>query len=123
MSMEVADAFELYGIGADHAIVLLDRTQATGIPNAADEWMQLEPFQAWLGEHTASGGVDVEAGTVLMWRDAEGTPAHAAVALGDGWLLHKPSQGGMSPAKVLGVRDGMLESRHRGLRLTRRRIR
>ncbi len=96
--------------------------EAAGVRGAAEEWMQREPFEAWLADHTRPGGVDDEAGTVLVWRNAAGAVDHAAVTLGDGWALHKPSQGWMSPTKVLAVRDAKLSARSAGRRLQRRRL-
>ena len=57
---------------------------------------------------------------LCVWRDAGGAVQHAAVTLGDGWALHKPSQGWMSPTKVLTVRDAMLSARVRGHHVQRR---
>ncbi|QAY59890.1 hypothetical protein ET475_07720 [Microbacterium protaetiae] len=193
LSLEVADAFELYGVTRDDAIVLFDRRQArtlpagvrrarvhrwptrdaaadtgrtiryvergrtpsrhtevrswpipgarelagtfpagsgpncfgtvmeaAGVTGAAGEWMQIEPFDAWAAASTRPGGRDDQPGTVLIWRTTDGTPAHAAVTLGDGWALNKASQGWMSPAQVLPVREVIHRSRYRGLRLERR---
>lgn len=92
---------------------------AFGVPGAEHEWMQREPFEAWLAERTGPGGRDGDAGTVLVWRGADGLAQHAAVALGGGWALHKPSQGWMSPTKVLTVRDAKLGSRCAGRYLHR----
>jgi cell wall-associated NlpC family hydrolase len=59
-------------------------------------------------------------GTVLVWRSASGAVQHAAVTLGAGWALHKPSQGWMSPVKVLEVRDLLRSARGPDRRLGRR---
>lgn len=95
---------------------------ASGVEGAEKEWMQREPFEAWLSERTVPGGRDDEPGTVLVWRGADGLVQHAAVTLGGGWALHKPSQGWMSPTKVLSVRDVKLSSRAAGRHLGRRRL-
>lgn len=95
---------------------------ASGVGGAEKEWMQREPFESWLAERTVPGGRDEDAGTVLVWRSGDGLVQHAAVTLGDGWALHKPSQGWMSPVKVLGVRDVKLSSRAPGRFLKRRRL-
>jgi hypothetical protein len=87
---------------------------AAGESGAARTWMQRAPFEEWLAKVTKPGGRDDAAGTVLVWRDAGAAVQHAAVTLGDGWALHKPSQGWMSPTKVLAVRDAMLSARARG---------
>ncbi len=97
--------------------------EAAGVAGAAEEWMQLESFDGWLHEHTVPGSADDEIGTVLVWRGFDGAPAHAGVTLGDGWMLHKPSQGWMSPTKVLTVQGGKYSARAPGLRLHRYRLR
>ena len=61
-------------------------------------------------------------GTVLVWRSPDGLVQHAAVTLGDGWALHKPSQGWMSPTKVLTVEECKASSREVGRRLERHRV-
>lgn len=78
---------------------------AAGVTGARSVWMQREPFETWLRETTRPGGRDGEVGTVLVWRSPDGLLQHAAVTLGDGWALHKPSQGWMSPTKILTVAD------------------
>jgi len=93
---------------------------AAGVAGAAETWMQREPFEDWLATATSPGGRDDVAGTVLVWRDGESSVQHAAVTLGDGWALHKPSQGWMSPVKVLTVRDVIFSARARGHHLQRR---
>lgn len=92
---------------------------AAGVEGAEFEWMQQEPFEVWLASHADSGGADGGAGIVLVWRDADGTAQHAAITLGDGWAMHKPSQGWMSPTKVLTTRDVKRSARAPGLRLHR----
>jgi cell wall-associated NlpC family hydrolase len=93
---------------------------AAGVSGAAGTWMQREPFEEWLAAMTRPGGRDQQAGTVLVWRDAAGAVQHAAVTLGGDWALHKPSQGWMSPTKVLAVRDAILSARAAGHHLQRR---
>ena len=96
---------------------------AAGVPDAAGIWMQRKPFEHWLAQASRPGGRDEEAGTVLVWRDADRLVAHAAVTIGHGWALHKPSQGWMSPAKVLTVREAMYSARARGQHVERRTLR
>ena len=97
--------------------------EAAGVRGAAEEWMQREPFESWLREQTRAGGEDADAGTVLVWRDtATGAVQHAALTLGDGWALHKPSQGWMSPTKVLAVGDLKLSARTPGHHVHRHRL-
>jgi hypothetical protein len=92
---------------------------AAGVPGADLVWMLREPFEQWLSETTRSGGCDGEPGTVLVWRSPDGLVQHAAVTIGDGWALHKPSQGWMSPRKALTVRDVLRSARAAGRRLER----
>jgi cell wall-associated NlpC family hydrolase len=98
---------------------------AAGVAGAADEWLEREPFVEWLaGAATAKRTRDPNtAGVVLVWRDADGVADHAAVTLGSGWALHKPSQGWMSPTLVLPVAALIRSVRLRGLRLHRAAIR
>jgi len=73
-------------------------------------------------------GIDVDETLMAQWRtwlmperQPFVIPADvAAVTLGDGWALNKASQGWMSPVQVLPVREVILRSRYRGLRLGRR---
>ena len=92
---------------------------ATGVLGAERVWMQREPFERWLSETTRPGGDDADPGTVLVWRSPDGLLEHAAVTIGEGWVLHKPSQGWMSPNKVLTSHETKLSSRSRGRRLKR----
>ncbi|MGN6301551.1 MAG: hypothetical protein ACTHN8_10730 [Angustibacter sp.] len=92
---------------------------AAGVDGAATEWMQREPFEQWLADATRPGGADDRPGTVLVWRSPDGLVQHAAVALGDGWVLHKPSQGWMSPVKVLTAEEAKRSARAAGRRLHR----
>jgi hypothetical protein len=92
---------------------------ATGIANADKVWMLREPFEQWLSEKTQPQGDDTSPGTVLVWRSPDGLVQHAAITLGDGWVLHKPSQGWMSPNKVLTVAECKASSREIGRRVER----
>ncbi|MBZ5734576.1 hypothetical protein K8Z61_08695 [Nocardioides sp. TRM66260-LWL] len=93
---------------------------AAGTPGAEQVWMQREPFEQWLATSTRPGGGDDDSGTVLVWRSPDGLVQHAAVTLGEGWALHKPSQGWMSPTKVLTVAECKASARAAGRRLSRR---
>ncbi len=95
---------------------------ACGISGAKDQWMQREPFEHWLTERADPGGRDRDAGTVLVWRSADGSVQHAALTLGSGWALHKPSQGWMSPTKVLSLDGVKYSARARGRHLHRYRL-
>lgn len=92
---------------------------AAGVAGAAGTWMQRQPFEQWLAAMGRPGGRDDQAGTVLVWRNASRAVQHAAITLGSGWALHKPSQGWMSPTKVLTVRDTILSARFPGHHLER----
>jgi len=95
---------------------------SAGVVGADRVWMLREPFEDWLAEATRPGGDDGEVGTVLVWRSPDGLVQHAAVTLGAGWALHKPSQGWMSPHKVLTVDECKASSRSPGRRLERRQL-
>jgi hypothetical protein len=92
---------------------------AAGVVDADTVWMQREPFERWLSEETRPNGDDAVPGTVLVWRSPDGLVQHAATTLGDGWVLHKPSQGWMSPNKVLTTLECKSSSRAAGRRLER----
>ncbi len=95
---------------------------AAGVASAATVWMQREPFEHWLSTRTRPGGHAHDLGTVLVWRSPDGRVQHAAVALGGGWVLHKPSQGWMSPTKVLRAEETRASARARGRVLERRHL-
>ena len=93
---------------------------AAGKEGVASTWMLREPFEEWLAATTRPGGRDDAPGTVLVWRSTSGAVQHAAVTLGGGWAMHKPSQGWMSPVKVLTVRDVIVSARAADRRISRR---
>lgn len=92
---------------------------AAGRSEAIDVWMMQEPFEAWLSAVAVPNGKDNDPGTVLVWRSPDGLAQHAAVTIGGGYALHKPSQGWMSPRKVLTVKEVIASARQPGRRLTR----
>ncbi|MDQ2850158.1 MAG: hypothetical protein M3Y49_05370, partial [Actinomycetota bacterium] len=92
---------------------------AAGGDHADTQGMLREPFEDWLWQNTRPGGGDTEVGTVLVWRSVDGLVQHAAVTLGQGWVLHKPSQGWMSPVKVLTLGQYKASSRVVGHHLER----
>jgi hypothetical protein len=96
---------------------------AAGVEGAAEEWMQRQPFDAWLDQRTTRGGRDEVPGTVLVWRDANRAVQHAAVTLGAGWALHKPSQSWMTPRKIRTTREILRSTRTPGWHLHRHTIR
>ncbi|WP_029475332.1 hypothetical protein [Deinococcus frigens] len=96
---------------------------AAGMAGAENEWMQREPFEAFLEERTRPGGNDDQPGTVLLWCSADGLAQHAAVTLGEGWAVQKASQVWTSPRVVLAADDLKRAARQWGNRLSRRRLR
>ena len=95
---------------------------AAGVANAEDVWMQQEPFDNWLSESTTAGGDYCASGTVLIWRNTLGVALHAAVSIGDGWVLEKASQGWLSPRSILAVADVVRTGRRNGAHLQRHSI-
>lgn len=95
---------------------------AAGVVGAEHERMVQEPFSAWLDAAGRRGGDDEAAGTVLLWRDNQGEPVHAAVTIGDGWALEKGSEEWWTPCAVRAVRDVIRTRRTRGQHLERHRI-
>lgn len=97
---------------------------AAGVPGAEEEWMTQEPFRAWLEGHAEpveSRERDDEPGTVLVWHERDEL-AHAAVTLGNGWVLNKPSQAWSSPRLVWPVRRVIGAWTFAGTRLSRWRV-
>ncbi len=92
---------------------------AAGRSEAADVWMLQKPFEDWLSAAAVPGGNDKDPGTVLVWRSPSGLVQHAAVTIGGGYALHKPSQGWMSPRKILTVKEVIASARQPGRRLSR----
>lgn len=93
---------------------------AAGVRDVADEWMLQEPFLTWLDSACRPGSAgDQSPGTVLVWRDRDGAPVHAAVTIGDGWALEKPSQEWSTPRVVSMVSDVIRINRCAGHRLER----
>jgi len=96
---------------------------ATGVGGAADVCMLEETFLEWLGTKCRPGGDDHDAGTVLVWRETSGRPVHAAVTIGDGWALEKPSGEWWTPRIVARVDDVIRTKRAPGQRLERHHVR
>jgi hypothetical protein len=93
-----------------------------GVEGAENVWMLREPFEEWLANHTERGGRDDVPGTVFVWRDAASLVQHAALTIGDGWMLHKPSQSWMTPRKIRTVGEVKRATRTAGWRLERHRV-
>ncbi|HLT61298.1 MAG TPA: hypothetical protein VK020_08910 [Microlunatus sp.] len=91
---------------------------AAGVPDVATEWIFPPRFEAWLAEHTEPVR-DARPGVVLVWRNAEGSAEHAAVTIGEGYALSKPSQAWCSPRLVWTVPETITASRYPGVRLHR----
>lgn len=95
---------------------------AAGVAGAERERVVREPFDAWLHAHTTplrDRHHDHLPGVVLVWRNADGQPDHAAVTIGEGYALNKPSQAWCSPRVVWTVPETIAAGRYRGLRLRR----
>jgi cell wall-associated NlpC family hydrolase len=92
---------------------------AAGVEGAENRWMRQPPFEDWLSINCRRGGTDDAPGTVMVWRSPAGLALHAAITIGDGWALHKVSQGWMSPTKILSTADIKRSARDVGRRLVR----
>lgn len=92
--------------------------EAAGAPSR-EVLDDVAPFDAWLAAACKRGGDPGQSGVVLLWRNRDGSPVHAAVTLGGGWALEKPSRDWHSPHAVLTVTEVMKMSRHPGERLER----
>jgi cell wall-associated NlpC family hydrolase len=95
---------------------------AAGVEGAESEWVAREPFEAWLARHASrvhGTQLDHRPGVLRVWRNREGLAEHAAVTIGDGYVLSKPSQGWFSPRVVWTVRETIAASRYRGVTLSR----
>jgi hypothetical protein len=90
--------------------------------DTTDVYDSKEPFVGWLSTACRKGGDTGQPGTVLVWRDRDGEPVHAAVSMGEGWGLEKPSQEWHSPSAVATVGDIVRTTRLAGQRLERHRI-
>ena len=95
---------------------------AAGVVDADERWMQQSPFEEWLASACVPGGRDDRPGTVLVWRDGTGLPVHAAVTLGEGYVLEKAAQTWWTPRIVTAVGTVKRASRAPGQRLERHRI-
>lgn len=85
-------------------------------------WVQREPFEEWLAAHTSpvrGTRQDHLPGVVLVWRTHDGLAEHAAVTIGAGFVLNKPSQGWFSPHLVWTVPETVAASRYPGVTLSR----
>lgn len=66
--------------------------------------MKQPEFEAFRESHAtlaATNEVNYDKpGVVLVWRQPDGLAVHAAVTLGDGWVVNKPAQCGWAPRFV-----------------------
>lgn len=118
---QLAGTFSVQGSGANCFGTVL---AAAGDRTAEDRWVQVEEFTTWLRSETSpvqGSAHDEEPGTVLVWRE-NGEIAHAAVTLGDGWALVKPSQSWSSPRLLVPARQVVMGWRYPGTRLVRHRL-
>lgn len=114
----LAGTFSATGSGANCFVTV--GAAADGIARA-DEWMQTEEFETWIARRKTpwSGTArDDDPGTVLAWTE-HGRLAHAGITLGDGWVLHKPSQSWSSPRLVWTVHHLVHSWTFSGTRLSR----
>lgn len=82
-------------------------------------------FQIWLDEHTeriTGTQCDDQPGVVFAWTE-HGKLTHAAVTIGAGWMLAKPSQSWSSPRLVRPVREVVNSWRYPETSLSRYRLR
>ena len=97
---------------------------AAGVVEARSTWMLQEPFSEWLAERAEpvrGTSQDAVPGTVLVWHENDQL-AHAAITIGDGWALSKPSQSWSSPTMVWTVSESITSWRLPGTRLSRHRL-
>lgn len=90
---------------------------AAGVASAESEWMFQEPFEKWLAESARpirGTDHDQNPGVIFVWRNADGLATHAAVTLGDGYALSKPSQSWCSPRLIWTVRETIMAARQPG---------
>jgi hypothetical protein len=95
-------------------------TVMTAAGDASDSALDdVAPFDAWLRSRCAPTSSKDQPGVVMVWRNREGVPVHAAASLGGGWGLEKASSDWHSPRAVVAVTDIMRMSRHPGERVER----
>jgi hypothetical protein len=96
---------------------------AAGVEESAGTYSGREPFDEFLATMCRRGGDDQQPGTVWVWRLRNGLTQHAAITLGDGWALEKPSREWSSPRTVVPVAELLRQNRHPGERLERHHLR
>lgn len=77
---------------------------AFGAPAIAECWVHPEPFERWLKQFSLSDSAHIlespALGQILVWRDDNARVQHAAVSLGESFVLHKEAQGWYAPRQV-----------------------
>ena len=76
----------------------------TRAANIARLWLQTETFLRELerlGLHEGTFNANLKPGSVIAWRNAEGTLLHACAALSDGLVLNKNAQSWHAPRQIL----------------------
>lgn len=86
-----------------------------GAPAVAERWVHPGPFERWLERFTllpesaAQDRSKVDGlGKVLVWRDEGARVQHAAVSLGEGFVLHKEAQSWYAPRQVVGLDEALI---------------
>lgn len=97
---------------------------AAGVEGMEDAGVGVEPFECWLAEagQPSPRGGGIDPGTVLVWRDADAQPVHAAVTIGDGWALEKGSSEWWTPRAIRRIDEVVRAARAPGQRLERHRL-
>jgi hypothetical protein len=99
---------------------------AAGVPGAATSCVVEDTFLGWLASRCRPSppgrGADDTPGTVFVWRDARSVPVHAAVTIGDGWVLEKASGEWWTPRAVRPVAEVVRATRLPGQHLERHRL-
>jgi hypothetical protein len=117
-AFELAGTYATSGSGPNCFATVM---AAAGVPDVTFTWMKPEPFIDWLNatsRRVTGTALDDEPGIVFVWTE-HGTVAHAAVSIGGGWMLSKPSQCWNSPRLVWSVPEGVNGWRFRRTRLSR----
>ncbi len=117
----LAGTYAVSGSGANCFATVM---AAAGVPDVASTWVTPEPFVEWLRASAipvTGTGQDTEPGVVFVWTE-HGAVAHAAISIGGGWMLSKPSQCWNSPRLVRNLREDVNGWRFPGTRLSRHRL-
>ena len=84
---------------------------AFGAPAVAAIWVHPEPFMRWLesfvAASTLTSSIMPGLGDVLVWVDDNARIQHAAVSLGNDFVLHKEAQSWFAPRQVMRFGDAL----------------